>query len=108
MNDQPTTSPEDDYKRAGAKHLSAALAKALSLNIEAIAESITAAISGGSAEGWRQMAELSYENARLIEKRLLEMQIKRDNEELQQILAEIAALIAKRRRPPPPPEQPTT
>lgn len=57
-----------EHKLLGARHLSGALATALGLNIEHIAESITSAIVGGSKEGWKQAGEIAERNAELIGK----------------------------------------
>ncbi len=59
-----------EHKIAGSRHLAGALATALGLNIEHIAEGIVAGIVGGTKEAWKQAAEISEENAKLIEKRL--------------------------------------
>lgn len=59
-----------EHRLFGARHLSGALATALGLNIEHIAEGITAAIVGGTKEAWKQMGELAEENAKLIEQKM--------------------------------------
>lgn len=55
-----------EHKILGARHLSGALVAALALDVHSISEKITAAIVGGTAEGWKESLELSKENARLI------------------------------------------
>lgn len=59
-----------EHKILGARHLSGALATALGLNIENIAHGITAAIVGGSIEGFKQMGEQADAEAKLIEKKI--------------------------------------
>ncbi len=59
-----------EHKLLGSRHLAGALAVALGLNIEHIAEGITAGLVGGTKEAWKQMGELAEENAKLIEKRM--------------------------------------
>jgi hypothetical protein len=57
-----------EHKIFGARHLSGALAAALGLNIEKISEKIAAAITGGSAEGWKAAGEIAEENSKRIQK----------------------------------------
>lgn len=59
-----------EHRLLGARHLSGALATALGLNIENIAEHITSVLVGGSKEAWKQMGEIADENSKLIEKRI--------------------------------------
>lgn len=58
-----------EHHLVGTRHLSNALATALGLNLETIAEKITAAIVGGSKEGWQEMGRLAEEQFKLLEER---------------------------------------
>lgn len=61
-----------EHKVLGARHLSGALAVALGLNIEKIADHIAAAIVGGSKEGWEEALKLADINAKLIQEKITE------------------------------------
>lgn len=53
-------------KKLGAHHLGGAVAAALGINIEKIADGIAEAIVGGSKEGWEEAGKIAEENAKLI------------------------------------------
>lgn len=57
-----------EHRIFGARHLSGALASALGLNIEKIAEKIASVITGGSAEAWKAAGEIADENTKIIQK----------------------------------------
>lgn len=59
-----------EHKLLGTRHIAGALATALGLNIEKLAEGVTAALVGGTKEAWAKMGELADENAKLIELRI--------------------------------------
>jgi len=59
-----------EHRLVGSRHLAGALATALGLNIDKIAESVTAGLVGGTKEAWKEMGQLAEENAKLIEKRI--------------------------------------
>lgn len=59
-----------EHKVLGARHLSGALAVALGLNIEKIADHIAAAIVDGSKEGWEEALKLADSNAKLIQEKI--------------------------------------
>lgn len=59
-----------EHRLLGSRHISGALATALGLNIEKLAEGVTAALVGGTKEAWAKMGELADENAKLIEQRI--------------------------------------
>lgn len=56
-----------EHKIFGARHLSGALATALGLNIEKIAEHIAEAIEGGSKEGWKEAVDIADRQTKVIE-----------------------------------------
>lgn len=56
-----------EHKLLGSRHLAGALATALGLNLEHIAENIAAAIVGGSKEAWAEAVKLADENTKIIE-----------------------------------------
>lgn len=56
-----------EHKLLGAHHLSGALAAALGLNIEHIAESIASAIVGGSKEAWKEAGDIADRETKAIE-----------------------------------------
>ncbi len=51
-----------------ARSLGTTLATALGINLPALADKVAAAISGGSAEGWKKSVEIAERNAEVIEK----------------------------------------
>ncbi|MBS0328217.1 MAG: hypothetical protein JSR30_00060 [Proteobacteria bacterium] len=57
-----------EHKLLSARHLSGALATALGLNIEHIAESIASGIVGGSKEAWAEAVAVADANTQVIEK----------------------------------------
>jgi hypothetical protein len=57
-----------EHKLLGARHLSGALATALGLNIEHIAETIAGGIVGGSKEAWQKAYEVADRQTAAIEK----------------------------------------
>lgn len=58
-----------EHKIFGARHLSGAIAGALGINVDKIAEHIAEAIVGGSKEGWAEAGRIADENAKLIGKK---------------------------------------
>lgn len=56
--------------KLGAHHLGTAVAAALGINYEKIAEGIAGAIAGGSKEGWEEAGKIADENAALIKKKI--------------------------------------
>ena len=59
-----------EHRLLGTRHLATAVATALGLNVEKIAESIAGAIVGGTAEGWKQAGDLADQNAKLLDERI--------------------------------------
>lgn len=55
-----------EHRLLGTRHLAGAVATALGLNIEKIADSIAGAIVGGTKEGWEEAGRIADENTKRI------------------------------------------